>query len=478
MRSVVFASLLLMTALAGCISMEDSGSGDSADDRWGPAIRPSLPTDALPHGDGHDHGDPAEHRFLWNYDFANRDPMESDMLRVAGLHALKIADDHLFGAVYGHHAVSANGGLVIWDLADPAQPERVGHFRVPGHVGGDRSIGVTPDGDFAVIGAEPLTCFGHVNPVPFDAYLIDTRDKSNPVLADAVSLLGPSLGTHELNERQGTHAVWVHNFDGEDYAFIWGDIYKIERDGPTGAVLVDTGASIRVGHDIYIRETPWGDTWALAANGFSDFRLYNLNDPTNPVLIAIFEEDDGHYIHTADVAFLEDGHIVIVVTSEDWGDHESPMWIFDATHLRDHDGSEGDPEVLYAEKVWTNPSDRTAVNMHFSLHNPRFHDDGILTLSHYHGGLWQMDFRHPEFRTDPAIIAYAVYADDDPPLMMDPVQNLIESQLCGLGLGLDTPMYTDVEIGPGGILYAADPFMGLYTFTPTADHPVFGQDSS
>lgn len=472
MRSVALVSLLALSVLAGCIGTDDTDPKDTIDEIWGEAIRPILPDDPMPQGGDHDHGDPSQHRLLWNYDFAHRDPMQQNEVQTAGLHALKTAGDHLFGAAYGSHVVSASGGLYIWDISDPAQPQQTAHLPIPGHVGGDRSLGVTPDGDFAVLGAEPVTCFGHVNPVPVNAYLIDTRDKSDPMIVDVMSLAGPSLGgLDNVNPRQGIHAVWVQHIDGEDYAFIWGDVYRIDRDGPTGASLIPTGAYVPVGHDMYVRETPWGDHWGLAATG-SNFRVYDLTDPTQPEMIAIWDEGDGHYIHTADVTFFDDGQIIMVLTSEDWADHESPFWVFDATALRDHGG--GDPYELEDVHQWTNPSNRTAVNMHFSQHNPRFHDDGLLTLSHYHGGLIQFDFRHPDFRMHPAEIAYAVYADDGPPLLMDPVQNAVESNLCGLGLGLDTPMYMDVEVGPGGVLYAADVMMGLYTFTPTADHPVFG----
>jgi hypothetical protein len=211
--------------------------------------------------------------------------------------------------------------------------------------------------------------------------------------------------------------------------------------------------------------------WGLVATG-SNFRVYDLTDPVQPRMIAIWDDEDRHYLHTADVAFFDDGQIIMILTSEDWQDHVSPMWVFDATELATYHGE--DPLGLEPAYQWGNPSGRTAVNMHFSIHNPRFHDDGILTLSHYHGGLWQFDFRHADFRTEPAVFAYAVYADGTPPLMMDPVQNLLESTVCGLGLGLDTPMYMDVEIGPGGILYAADVMMGLYVFTPTDEHPVYG----
>lgn len=458
--------------LAGCLSEEGP---DRAPDVTVPPQAPAPPPeDPLAEGSGHFHGDPGQHQYLWRYAFAGRDPILSNPANAAGLHALDLADGHLFGALYGSHVAAVDGGMAVWDLADPLQPRLTGRLALPGAVGGDRSIEATDDGDFVVLATEPLTCFGQLAANPADAYLVDVRDKANPRIADALSVAGPSLGGGTtIGARLGVHSVVIHRYGDEDYAFLMGHVYRIARGGATGATLVDTGATLPVGHDLYVRDTPWGGVWGLSANGGSNFQIFDLTDPTAPKEIAVFEATDGHYLHTADAHFFEDGQAVVILTTEDWTDVQSVMWVFDATALRGHDPA-ADPVVLEPAYTYTTPGNHTAVGMSFSMHNPRFGDDGLLDLSHYHGGLWQLDFRAPEHRLQPVPVAYAVYSEGTPPIAKDPQQDAVEQNVCGLGTGLDTPTFMDVERGPDGVLYAADVYMGLYTFAPTAEHPVYG----
>ena len=220
-----------------------------------------------------------------------------------------------------------------------------------------------------------------------------------------------------------------------------------------------------------MRDTPWNTTWVVSANGGRNFQVFNVTDPTSPTVLAEFDGGEGHYLHTADLGFV-DGQALAVLSSEDWSTDPSKVWIFDVTHLNGHSG---EPAILEPIGTWENPYTEDAAKLVFSLHNPRFGADGIVTWSHYHGGLWQLDFRHPDLRRQPAPIAYAVYAEGTPPLFQDPVFNTVQTAACGfLDLSMNTPTFMDVELGPDGILYAADVWMGLYTFTPTEEHPVYG----
>lgn len=468
-----------LISVAGCLSNNPATPDPSPSGTdYGDAVRPMMPEDPMPEGAGHDHEDPNTHKFLWNYDFTARDPLMQNEAQIAGVHALDLQGGYLFGAIYGANTVSANGGLAIWDLSDPAVPTLTGRVNLPGAVGGDRSMEATKDGDFVVMGTEPVTCLGQVNPVPIGVYLFDTRDKASPTVADVISLGGAGRGNPGELGSGGAHSVAVHEIEGRDYAFLQGDIYEIVLDETTGAMLVNTGSSLSVGHDLYLRDTPWGDVWALTANGGGGMQIFNVTDPVNPVALGEWnlpDRDIGpeYYFHTADVGFFDD-EIVVIVSSEDWLDHPSPMWILNGTIMRHHDG--GDPYLLEHMGTWVNPGNHTALATSFSLHNPRFHEDGILSISSYHGGIWQLDFRHPDFRANPAEIAYAVYADGEQVLVQDPAHSTIEEQLCGLGLTLDAPTFMDQERGPGGHLYVADVYMGMYTFTPTPDHPVYGSN--
>jgi hypothetical protein len=346
----------------------------------------------------------------------------------------------------------------------------------------------TPDGDFAVISTEPVDCAGHVNPGGVvAAYLIDARDKAHPVVADVLSVAGSTLGDAFAGQQGAQpgelaeHSVAVHRIQGVDHAFIFGKVYRIER-GEQGGRLVYV-SSISTGHDVYVRDTPWNTTWALSANGGGGLVIWDVTAPAHPFQLATWDldgrkqlESEGteYYFHTADVSF-QDGQVVLVLTSEDFAQHVSPLWTVDGNPLW---GATGQPESPYQLEVmgtWHNPGGHNALaGLTFSLHNPRFHDGGILTISSYHAGMWQLDVRGADFWKEPAPIAYAAYADGQPPVAADPVEAAVQKQLCGLEITLDTPSYWDVEVGADGVTYLADGFMGLYTFTPTKGHPVYG----
>jgi hypothetical protein len=494
MKALLLAGLLALAAIAGCMTSDDgregTGSGGGAYD-YGLAIRLTPPDDPMPEGADHDHAAVAQHKFLWNYAFSDRDALMQNAANVAGVHALDVQAGYLFGAVYGSHSAAIDGGLVIWDLADPAHPMQVGRWTIPGSVGGDRSMEATPDGDYAVIATEPADCAGHVNPFGgIGAYLIDTRDKALPVVSDVMFLnrltVGDASNTASAllagggpnGPELGQHSVAVHRINGEDYAFIAGKIFHIQR-GEQGARLVHM-ADVPTGHDMYLRDTPWNTTWAIAANGGGGMLIYDVTDPAHPFELAVWDLEgreelaQDYYFHTADVSF-QPGQVVLVLSSEDWGETVSPLWVIDGNVLEGVTAPPKKPILLEQMGTWHNPGNHSALaGLTFSLHNPRFHDGGLLTLSSYHGGMWQLDVRHPDFWTEPAPIAYAAYAEGEPSVTNDPVESVVQQNLCGLAIQLDAPSYWDVEVGADGAVYLADGFMGLYTFTPTADHPVYG----
>lgn len=494
MKAWLLVGMMAFLAVAGCLGSGNGGDGADGerDTGYGPLVRLTPPDDPMPEGADHDHANVAQHKFLWNYAFSDRDPLLQNAANVAGVHALDVQAGYLFGAVYGSHSAAVDGGLVIWDLADPAHPKQTGRWTIPGSVGGDRSMEATPDGDYAVIATEPVDCAGHVNPggATFGAYLIDTRDKALPVVSDVMTInrltlgdaaataTGLAQGASPNNPELGQHSVAVHRIQGEDYAFIAGKIFHIAR-SEQGARLVHM-ADVPTGHDIYVRDTPWNTTWALAANGGGGLLIYDVTDPGHPFELAVWdlpgrdELETDYYFHTSDVSF-QDGQVVVVLTSEDWGTTISPLWILDGNVLQGVTDPPEKPILLEQMGGWHNPGNHSALaGLTFSLHNPRFHDGGILTIASYHGGMWQLDVRRPEFWADPAPVAYAAYADGTPALTNDPIESVVQQNLCGLAINLDAPSYWDVEVGADGTVYLADGFMGLYTFTPTADHPVYG----
>src|SRR5688500_4418423 len=280
MKTWALLGILVATAFAGCAGTDSGDDSDDTIDGDAPAYqRYELPDDPMPEGAGHVHADPAQHRFLWNYEFSDRDPLLQNQANVAGVHALDVQAGHLFAAVYGSHSAAVDGGLVIWDLADPAHPVQTGRWTIPGSVGGDRSMEATPDGDFAVIATEAVDCAGHVNPVgaAVNAFLIDTSNKELPVVADTLAV-GFTLGEGPASPSPslGEHSVAVHRIQDQDYAFIYGKIYRIDRSEQGGRLVYVN--QITTGHDTYVRDTPWNTTWALSATGGGGMQIFDVTD--------------------------------------------------------------------------------------------------------------------------------------------------------------------------------------------------------
>src|SRR5688572_14187881 len=98
MKAWLLLGTLLLTLTAGCFGDSGSDDGTGGGSKGGDAPqRYALPADPMPEGAGHDHADPAQHRFLWNYEFASRDGLMQNAANVAGVHALDVQAGYLFG---------------------------------------------------------------------------------------------------------------------------------------------------------------------------------------------------------------------------------------------------------------------------------------------------------------------------------------------------------------------------------------------
>lgn len=437
MRAVALVALALLAA--GCVQPPAADVQNTS-----PGF--ALPI-ADPMGQDHDQSDPTLHGVSWNFEQVAHDKVAGSDSHSAGSHALDLRGDWLFVAAYGGDA-DREGGVFIYDVKDPAAPKLTGRVQLAGSLGGDRSLEATEDADFAVFATEAATSFGHVNPTPPGLYLIDTRDKAAPKVA------------HFLPTGTGAHAVTIHRVAGKDYVFAGAtgenSIVEIRRDpAPT---LVPVG-DIGIGHDAVAMDDPLlGKPLLYTANGFSGFEVLDISDPAKPQKVAAWnipDRGDRYYVHHSAVQIIEDRRI-LVVTSEDWSDYPSMMWVLDATDL-------GDIQLL---SNWTNPGGHPAEDIRYSIHNPRFLGSTLI-LSHYHGGVWALDLSTAEKRAAPPTLGVFLPHEDGG----KPGAPIGYEIMKGRGRGFtvtDAPMTMDVEVHPeSGIVYAADLHTGLYTLKPT-----------
>jgi hypothetical protein len=280
-----------------------------------------------------------------------------------------------------------------------------------------------------------------VNPVAPGLYLIDVSDKSNPAPAAYV----PSTGVH---------SVTIHTIDGEDYVFASmpdQNIYRIVK-GPLPNL--EAVGTFGIGHDSIVMDDPLlGKPLLYSANGGAGFVIADVSDPSAPQQLAewnIPDRGDRYYIHTGAVSIV-DGRRIAVVTSEDWLDYPSALWVLDATDF-------GLVETLVN---WSAPGEHAADGLRYSMHNPRFLGDDLI-LAYYHGGAWSLDLSTPEVVRPQGLFMPGESNGWKPTKSKTSV---VSDSLCGaFNLG-DAPLTFDVEVTEGAV-YVADLHTGLYALKP------------
>ncbi|HWH07709.1 MAG TPA: hypothetical protein VNX21_00820 [Candidatus Thermoplasmatota archaeon] len=441
MRAAAIALLALL--VAGCVSPTSTqapGDAPSAAEGAWPLPIPD------PMGHDHDHSDPSLHGVAWGFAQVAHHPVAGNAGHSAGAHALAYEAGFLFVAAYGGDA-DAEGGVFVFDAKDPAAPKLVGRVKLAGALGGDRSLGATDDGEFAVLGTEALTSLGHLSPTPPGIWLIDARDKANPRVAGYAN-----TGTF------GAHSITIHRIGGKDYVFVGAasaqNVFEIVR---TPLPMLRAVGERPIGHDAVVEDDPLlGAPLLYAANGGAGFEVWDVSDPARPQKVAAWnipDRGDRYYVHHSAVQFIE-GRRIVVVESEDWEDYPSPLWVLDATDFED----------IQVLANWSNPGGHAAAALRYSLHNPVFLGDKLV-VAHYHGGVWALDLSTAQARADPPVVG--VFLPSEPGgKPVKPAGYAIMSARGRSFAVTDTPMTMDVKV-VGDLVYAADLHTGIYALRPT-----------
>lgn len=443
----VFCILLILAAsLAGCVSSQDDGEEEP-----GP-VEPAVDLDAFrsPIMEDHDHSDPDLHKMWWNMERTGGSLLAEGQRGFAGPHALDVQAGLLFVSAYSA-TLDPVAGLYIFDLSeDPADPPLVGSLTLPGGGAGDRNMEATEDGEFVVISFESDDCAGNLQPVLPGMHLIDTSDPSDPVRVDYKPPQDQSLGHHSITIFSSESGDYVYHGAGD------GVLYRIDR----SAGALEAVGEFMSGHDSALFWDPIEERMLLLSADVNRLTIYDLSDPEDPVELGGWAVDDPelYYVHTA-VGDHLDGRNIAVVNSEDFRDHPARFWILDITQPNA-------PEVL---ADWTSPGEAPSGPLTFSLHNPRI-QEGILTFSFYHAGVWQFDLNDPDRLEDPRPRAF--YLPQGPVgRMPTPDATPVQSPVCGtllstpdnrLDIPMDAvPMTFDVELF-GDFVYAADINTGVH----------------
>ena len=385
MRAVTVLVPALLLALAGCFSPPDVG---------GPA---ALPSPLDPFLVQHDHWDASAHALAWNVRELAWDALASPGAR-PGAHSVDLHGDLLAVGTAGESASLTGGvnrpsetnGFVLVDVADPAAPRVLGKYHTDSPLSADRTVVFSADGKTVFVGG-----LGEVIAV----------DVSDPA--------APAEAARFPNPRDGAHTVFAAEVDGTQFVYVIGnglltfsyDAAKKEFTllsryitatpeglldtplGPDGATYARRDV---YGHDVFAEKDPvTGRHLAYVAYAYEGVKIVDLSNPRLPVEVATWRasgEGAPWYTHTIWVAHLEGRRVAVVGTEVFENRHlttPSPVWVLDLTELES-------PKLL---ATWTNPGGKGSDNLLFSAHDLRITPEGLVALSHYHGGVWVLDLR-------------------------------------------------------------------------------------
>lgn len=476
-------ALLVLAVLAGCASPPDACDvGSDAASCANPNMEGyTAPTDPIPEEsetDGHDHADPLQHRFAQNasllaFDDLRRFGASSEV--PVGAHVVDIAParDLLAVGVNGGHGDEGQQGFHLFDISDPDRLVHLSYYQSGQPVGGDRTLAFSGDGKTIFLGYE-----GDARPG------VAAIDVSDPAAPREVAFWDDPQGF-------GSHTISAGAIGGVEHVFSLAMGVNILRFDPpqagqsasftlvgkyltadqlaaldaVGMALGDGGTgpattyALRAlyGHDMTFFQDPvTGKPLLFVAYAYEGFKAVDLTVPSAPTLLfrwqAPADTSHKHYVHSVEAERLESGQLLLVVGSETFEPENqeiaSPIWILDATVA-----AAGAPLATEPVHVstWRNPGGASAGSLGLSVHFFRI-EDGLLYLSHYHGGIWGIDLRTPEAQAEPRAFGYIMPV---PPNATRPPEE------CCIGFDLDgVPMVFDVEV-LDGVVYGADIIQGV-----------------
>src|SRR5688572_8773708 len=173
MRAPAAAVVLLM--LSGCLAGDDGapagGDGPSFTD-------PANPVPAEGEA-GHDHRDPAQHRFAGNATLVGGDDLRRfgfSEQAVVGAHALDLHEGRglLVVGVNAGEVDDGQQGFHLFDVSEPATPRHLAYHEALFPVAGDRTVAFSADGQHVFLGYEG----GGVRP---GVSAVDVSDPARPV---------------------------------------------------------------------------------------------------------------------------------------------------------------------------------------------------------------------------------------------------------------------------------------------------------
>ena len=391
----------------------------------------------MPEGEGHDHQDVTHHRGLrCRIEQVAFLPLKDEL---AARPDVVLGEMDVKGDVAAVAVIWPEGGLVLFDVSDPANPKFKSWYRSTQCEGAAIAnncgafVDLSADAKTAFIAQQSLTFVPGGDPDALDpgpaptttpgVEVVDISDLARPRRKQIFPVLSQG-GVHTARSHRipgkGEYVFSIANrFAANNGAGI--DIAKFDPAGGPRSLTPVSRIEIGETHDTFIQNDPVdGRTYLYIAGGYSKgLVVYDVSEPASPKHVASWnltpECTDDWYSHTVDVV-RRNGRRIVTMPAEVFtgsaqtdaekergcgdiagnGDQPGPLWIIDATDFSKLGSASDTPEQLKAKSLdaliatWTNPSGRAAGNLTFSPHNQQVVGDRIY-LSDYHGGVFVLD---------------------------------------------------------------------------------------
>jgi hypothetical protein len=348
----------------------------------------------------------------------------------------------------------------IFDVSREDSVEEVGRIEdVPTVL----DVKVSDDGNYAFIGDDQQGTTdetGGTGPLTGGVYVFDVSDPSEPERVH-YEPVGPSRGPHMVYYEQtgdGDELVFsaagkevvIHAFDRESESleelarYEPGQLSQ-DRDPNRAGPLYNPQAWL---HDMFVMQEDDGRLLMYVAAWDAGLHVVDVTEPSSPEPLGTwndFGDDEAGNLHTVATDWIDDrritvgsvevGFAVVGGTLYATGDEKSVTYVWDTT----------DPEQPELLGKWTNPVDATTGRDYVpdeeisSTHNLQI-EDGRIYQAHYDLGVWIVDISTTDNRTDPKTLGYH-YTDE-----MNTWDVVLD----------DGVMYTSGEVGLKALSFALD----------------------
>jgi hypothetical protein len=423
-------ALLVLAALvaAGCVSP----AGDVASLSASPFVDAIL-TD-------HEHDDLAAHA-LWtsSMEMLGHSSLGDDALTFDAFGEMDLHGD--LAVVSALERTSGEGAIVLVDLADPADPTRLGwaSIRENAH---PLDVKFDEAGEFVYASGT-----GRI-------LVFDVRDPTAPTLAGAATPPGAAC-----------HMSAMGVVDGAEYFWCTGDpvgltTYRVVAQGDQRALVpvaysrplyrlepvtaAGTFGVVGAPHDMTFQLDPVDGTPLLVvSNRGYGLRILDVSDPLAPAELGHWTGEGAEHsplhFHTGMVTVVN-GTRYAIVSPEILPDDATPpaIWILDAT----------DYGAMTLAAEWTAPGDHGSPGFTFTTHQWQVAQERLY-LGYYHAGVWVLDLKTilaGAYREDPArpdVLGY--YLPHEAPVTE----------------GAMVPNVWDLTLR-NGVIYATDISSGVY----------------